>query len=110
MSEKEFSKYAKNTFIAILTAAILAIGGVFFTSWQAGIKNTQRLDAIEKTQDAQKVSLEEKASLPMVKAVKENLEQKIEDKFDIIDGKLDVIMKLSPTYNNTYYENSKIKE
>jgi len=109
MSEKEFSKYAKNTFIAILTASILAIGGVFFTSWQAGIKNTQRLETIEKTQEALNVSLEEKASLPMVKALKENLEQKIEDKFDIIDGKLDVIMQLSTTYNNTYYD-SKIKE
>lgn len=109
MSEKEmyFIKVLKRWVIGLASTVVLSIAGAVFVSWQAAIINTTKMETLEKTQEFQKILIDEKANMKSVLAIKETLEQKIVDKFDIIDGKLDVMMKLSPTYN--YYDNSQTK-
>lgn len=110
MSEKDLLRYIKRLkqlIWGIAGTAIIAIAGQFFMSWQTATINTTKIEIIEKMQDAQQIAIDEKADMKVVLGIKETLEQKIVDKFDVIEGKLDLVLQLSPTYN--YYDNSKTK-
>ena len=109
MSEKEmqFIKVLKRWVLGLSGAVVLSVGGGIFTSWRAGIVNEERIQEINNSQIKQDVLIEKKADAKMVTGIKESLETELSDKYDAINGKLDLLVQMLPI-QNTYYTKSTI--
>ena len=112
MSDREmhFIKILKRWVIGLAGTTLIAIVSGLLLIWQTDIVNATKMETMQKTMDTQQSTLNSKASLDMVKTVKTDIEKEIDNKFETISGKLDIVLQMLPmTQNNNYNFKGKVK-
>ena len=112
MNEKDLLKtikLLKRLLFLIVVASLLGIGGEFLMAMKAGISNSADIQNLKEKQIIQQTDIDKKADVVMVKAVKDNIEREIDDKFNAIKGQLDIVIAMLPsvTYNYKPTTNNK---
>ena len=116
MSEKEyhFIRILKKWVIGLGSTTVIVIISALLFIWQVGIVNGEKMSSMQKAIDKQEISINEKASMKMVVAVKETLEKQLVDKIDGVKeqvcgvkGQLDIIISMLPYAKTTNNFNGK---
>ena len=104
MSAQEmiFIKRLKQWVIGFAATTLCSLIGGALIIWQTGIVNAEKINTLQKAQDLQQCSLNEKASVKMVDGVKSSIEIEVADKFQEIKGQLDIVIRMLPQQNTTY--------